>query len=140
LRGIQQGVQEKLEFIARVTSRIPDKSQVMVRYFDLYANAHRDIVRKAEKWQPKLLIKEECPRIFRRGWAAMIRKVYKVDLLICTQCGGQIKVIAFIADFSVVDRITNHLKLSFVAAKPPPPHIANQELLMMVETGAEYFS
>ena len=31
-----------LEFIARVTSHIPDKGQVMVRYYGLYANAHRE--------------------------------------------------------------------------------------------------
>jgi hypothetical protein len=35
-----------LEFIARVTSHIPDKGQVMVRYYGLYANAHRGKVRK----------------------------------------------------------------------------------------------
>jgi hypothetical protein len=29
-----------LEFIARVTPHIPDKGQVMVRYYGLYANAH----------------------------------------------------------------------------------------------------
>ena len=29
-----------LEFIARVTSHIPDKGQVMIRYYGLYANAH----------------------------------------------------------------------------------------------------
>jgi hypothetical protein len=29
-----------LEFIARVTSHIPDKGQVMVRYYGLYVNAH----------------------------------------------------------------------------------------------------
>jgi hypothetical protein len=34
-----------LEFIARVTSHIPDKGQVMVRYYGLYANAHRGKVR-----------------------------------------------------------------------------------------------
>jgi len=28
-----------LELIARVTSHIPDKGQVMVRYYGLYANA-----------------------------------------------------------------------------------------------------
>ena len=28
-----------LEFIARVTSHIPDKGQVVVRYYNLYANA-----------------------------------------------------------------------------------------------------
>ncbi|MDI6697606.1 MAG: transposase [Candidatus Saccharicenans sp.] len=36
-----------LEFIARVTSHIPDKGQVTVRYYGLYANAHRGKVRKA---------------------------------------------------------------------------------------------
>jgi len=30
-----------LEFIARVTSHIPDKGQVTVRYYGLYDNAHR---------------------------------------------------------------------------------------------------
>jgi hypothetical protein len=33
-------VMDYLEFIARVTSHIPDKGQVMVRYYGLYANAH----------------------------------------------------------------------------------------------------
>jgi len=36
-----------LKLIARVTSHIPDKGQVMVRYYGLYANAHRGKVRKA---------------------------------------------------------------------------------------------
>jgi len=50
------------------------------------------------------------------------------------------KVIAFLTDYSVVDKIIDHLKLTFVADKPPPPHIAYQELLMAAETCAEYFS
>ena len=129
-----------LEFIARVTSHIPDKGQVTIRYFGLYANAHRGKVRKSEEGRHRLLIiEEECPRIPRRGWAEMIRKVYEVDPMLCPQCGGQMKVIAFLTDFSVVDRIINHLKLSFVASKPPPPQVAYQELLMAAETSAEYF-
>jgi len=38
-----------LELIARVTSHIPDKGQVTMRYFGLYANAHRGKVRKSEE-------------------------------------------------------------------------------------------
>lgn len=125
-----------LEFIARVTSHIPDKGQVMIRYFGLYANAHRGKVRKSEQAAGNLIIiEEECTEIPRRGWAAMIRKVYEVDPLVCSKCGGTMKVIAFITDHPVVDRIINHLRLSFVADKPPPPRIAYQELLM-----ADYFS
>jgi len=60
--------------------------------------------------------------------------------MLCPKCGGQMRIIAFLTDFSVVDRIINHLKLVFVADKPPPPSIAYQELLMAAETGGEYFS
>ena len=38
-------------------------------------------------------------------------------------------VIAFLTDFSVVDRIIDHLKLTFVAERPPPPHVFKQVAL-----------
>ena len=38
-----------LEFIAKVTSHIPDKRQVMVRYYGLYSNAHRGKIYKAQQ-------------------------------------------------------------------------------------------
>jgi len=37
-------------------------------------------------------------------------------------------------------RIIEHLKLTFVAAKPPPPEIAFQELLMAADPPVDYFS
>jgi hypothetical protein len=40
----------------------------------------------------------------------------------------------------VVDRIINHLKLTFIADKPPPPYMFYQEVSMAAETGGEYFS
>ena len=49
------------------------------------------------------------------------------------------RIIAFLTDSSVVDRIINHLKLTFIADKPPPPHLAYQEVLMAAETSADYF-
>ncbi|MFQ6070800.1 MAG: transposase, partial [Candidatus Aminicenantales bacterium] len=77
------------EFIARVTSHIPDKGQVTVRYFGLYANAHRGQVRKRQPDKhPFIIVEEKSPRIPRRGWAEMIRKVFEVDPLLCPRCGG----------------------------------------------------
>jgi hypothetical protein len=32
-----------------------------------------------------------------------------------------------------VDRIINHLKLTFAAERPPPTHLAYQEVLMAAE-------
>jgi|GEM_PF-1921874 len=40
------------------------------------------------------------------------------------------KVVAFLTEHAVVDRIINHLKLTFVAEKPPPTHLPYQEVLM----------
>jgi hypothetical protein len=45
--GLQEESMDYPEFIARVTSHIPDKGQVMIRYYGLYANAHRGKMRKA---------------------------------------------------------------------------------------------
>jgi len=75
-----------------------------------------------------------------KGWTEMIRKVYEVDPMICPQCGGKMKIIAFLTDYALVDKIINHLKLTFVADRPPPPHIAYQEVLMAAEASSEYSS
>jgi len=40
----------------------------------------------------------------------------------------------------LVDRIINHLKLTFVAERPPPPHVVSLEFLMDLEAPADYFS
>jgi PHP family Zn ribbon phosphoesterase len=58
----------------------------------------------------------------------------------CPKCGGSMKVVAFLTEHAVVDRIMEHLKLTFVTAKPPPPQVALQELLMAADPPAEYFS
>jgi hypothetical protein len=128
-------------FIARVTSHIPDKGQVTVRYYGLYANAHRGMIKKASLGSFPLRIGEdELRRLPAKGWAEMIRKVYEVDPMVCPQCGGTMKIIAFLTDYAVVDKIINYLKLTFVAERPPPPHIAYQELLMAAEAPTEYSS
>jgi len=69
-----------LEFVARVTSHIPDKGQVTVRYYGLCANAHRGKVKKATLGPfPLRMVEEELRSIPSKGWAEMIRKVYEVD-------------------------------------------------------------
>jgi len=49
------------------------------------------------------------------------------------------KVVAFITDYAAVDRIIDHLKLTFVAEKPPPSRVFEQVVLMAAEESAEYF-
>jgi hypothetical protein len=149
-KGAEQETMDYLEFIARVTSHIPDKGQVMVRYYGLYANAHRGKVKKASQSPTAFrIVEEELRRLPSKGWAAlirkpniglrsaalMIRKVYEVDPMICSKCGGRMKVVAFLTEVAlieatrtskpaVVDRIIDHQELTFVADRPQPcsPH------------------
>ncbi len=129
-----------LEFIARVTSHIPDKGQVMVRYYGLYSNAHRGKMRKAgvDHSHPPI-IEDEPAYVPSKGWAEMIRKVYEVDPLLCPTCGGRMKIISFIEEPKTIDRIIRHLELSFEAERPPPSHQDQQDLLMAAEEMGEYF-
>jgi hypothetical protein len=68
----------------------------------------------------------------------MIRKVFEVDPMTCPKCGGRMKVVAFLTEHAVVDRIIDHLKLTFAAEKPPP-EAAHQELLWEADPPAGYF-
>jgi hypothetical protein len=70
----------------------------------------------------------------------MIRKIYEVDPMACPKCGGRMKVISFITEYAVVDRIIDHLKLTFAAAKPPPSLTVFQETLMAADPPVDYFS
>jgi len=129
-----------LEFIARVTSHIPDKGQVMIRYYGLYPNAHRGKMQKEGK-DPSHppIIEDETSFKPSRGWAEMIKKVYETNPLLCPSCGGKMSIIAFIEDHKVIDKIISHLKLTFMAERPPPPQFVQKELLMAAEERGEYF-
>ena len=108
------------------------------------------------------VVEEELRRLPSKGWAALIQKphiglrsaaiilkVYEVDPMICSKCGGRMKVVAFLTEVAlmeamrtskaaVVDRIIDHLKLRFVAAKPPPSHVFEQVALTAAEESGEY--
>lgn len=40
------------------------------------------------------------------------------------------KVVAFLTEYAVVDRIIRHLELTFVAEKPPPAYVFEQVALV----------
>ena len=63
----------------------------------------------------------------------------EVDPMLCPQCGGTMKVVAFITEYAVVDRIIDHLKLTFSAEKPPPSHVFTEIALIAAEESVEYF-
>jgi hypothetical protein len=51
----------------------------------------------------------------------MIKRVYEVDPLVCPDCGGEMKIIAFIIDLRVVDQILRHLRRTQPERDRGPP-------------------
>jgi hypothetical protein len=64
----------------------------------------------------------------------MIQKIYEVDPLICPKCQGRMKLIAFIGDQKVIEKILKHLELREMKAglrakvKVPFITISNDDL------------
>ena len=59
------------------------------------------------------------------SWSELMRRVFSIDILHCTHCGGTAKLIAFITDPPVIRRILSHLRLptdspAVTPARPPP--------------------
>jgi hypothetical protein len=46
------------------------------------------------------------------------------------------KVVAFLTEYAVVDRIIRHLELTFVAEKPPPAPVFEQVVALMAAASA----
>ena len=57
----------------------------------------------------------------RRAWARLIRKVWAADPLACPKCGGGLRIIAFIDNPAVLEKILRHFKLWAPPERPPPP-------------------
>ena len=60
-------------------------------------------------------------------WARLIAKVYEVDPLVCTKCGGEMKVVAVIMDPVEVEKILRHL----VKTGKSPPGVLKEDLGMV---------
>ena len=49
--------------------------------------------------------------IFKQRRAELIKKVYEADPLFCARCGGAMRIIAFIDQREVIEKILTHLGL-----------------------------
>jgi hypothetical protein len=49
----------------------------------------------------------------------LIRKVWAADPLACPKCGGRLRIISFIEDPEIIEKILRHLKLWDLPARPP---------------------
>lgn len=78
-----------------------------VRYFGYYSNKSRCLRKKAQADDqiPAIMPNEMSSSKFRQNWARLIQKIYEVDPLICPKCQGPTRIIAFIEDDRIVQKL-----------------------------------
>ncbi|MFC1744994.1 transposase [Candidatus Riflebacteria bacterium] len=111
-----------LEWLAVICSHIPNPGEHMVRYYGYYSNVARGKRRKASAECESIVIHEPAAskKEFRRNWARLIQKIYEVDPLEYPKCGGAMRIISFIEEPPVIEKILRHLGLWFTASRAPP--------------------
>ncbi len=91
-------------------------------YYGFYSNKSRGLRNKAgtDDAVPALIESEVSCKEFRKNWARLIQKIYNVNPLLCIKCSGSMRIIAFIDDEQLVEKILKHLSLWDVKRKPLP--------------------
>ena len=109
---------DALDFLARVIAHIPPPRIHLVRYLGHYSNVARGRRKngKEKALTPGVRRVEEGDgltdsqrRARRRAWARLIRRIYEVDPLVCTNCGGEMRIVSVILEHRVITRILGHL-------------------------------
>jgi hypothetical protein len=59
-------------------------------------------------------------RTYRVPWADLLKKVFALDVLACPECGGRLRLIAFIAEARVARKILDHLGLDSTGPPAAP--------------------
>ncbi len=133
--GIKRNFQlfAPLDFLAELTQHIPNKGEHLIRYYGCYSNKARAAARLPSTASSDAVTassdaaqKPTVVNSAHRRWAMLIKHIYHADPLRCPQCGGEMKIIAFVEarQGEVIRKILQHCGLWHdppTRAPPKPP-------------------
>jgi hypothetical protein len=129
---------EPLDFLAEVMQHVPDKGDHQTNYYGWYSNKNRGM-RKDEgtvvvpgQAEPDTAFRKKS----RMTWAALIKAVFEVDPLKCPKCGGVMRIVGFIEEDVVIERILRHCNLwKDIPVRGPPAEKSPPEPEACTELG-----
>ena len=114
--GTTHVIFEPLDFIYRLVALIPKPRVNLTRFHGVFApnSKHRAEVTPAKRGKvkkPCSLDEEQTPaeRRATMTWAKRLKRVFGIDIETCSECGGNVKIIACIEDPAVIQKILAHL-------------------------------
>lgn len=116
--GTTHVIFEPLDFISKLAALVPKPRVNLTRFHGVFApnSKHRTLVTPGRRGRGRKIgvsddtqIKppEKCRASL--DWAQRLKRVFNMDVEICDQCGGTVKVIACIEDPAVIKKILDHL-------------------------------
>ena len=115
--GTTHVVLEPLDFIARLAALVPRPRVNLTRYHGVFApySPWRGEVTPGKRGrrvgaQSSDEANAEVERRAAMSWAQRLKRVFKIDIETCAECGGAMKVIASIEDPVVIEKILAHLE------------------------------
>ncbi|MEE8059514.1 MAG: transposase [Pseudomonadales bacterium] len=107
---------EPLDFLAKLAALVPKPRINLTRYHGIFApnsNLRPQVVpSKRGKGSTHSDTGQKLDRADKRhemSWAERLKRVFKIDISICTRCGGSVRIIACIEDPIVIKRILDHI-------------------------------
>ncbi len=126
----ERGGHPPVDFIARLAALIPRPRVNLTRYHGVLAPNHRCrwLVTTARRGKgiksiANTEIRTAAERHAAMTWAQRLKRVFNIDIEVCSRCGGPVRVIACIEVQDVIDRILAHLKRK-EQNTPALPHLA----------------
>ena len=115
--GTTQVAFEPVDFVARLAALVPKPRVNLTRYHGVLAPNHRwrGLVTPARRGKgiksiANAEVRTPAERHAAMTWAQRLKRVFNIDIEVCSRCGGSVRVIASIEDQETVDRILDHLR------------------------------
>jgi len=119
---------EPIEFLEKLAAIIPRPAVNLVLYHGVLAPHARWRAQVVRYGRPAPDVhareREASPRAAGTAgawtWAALMRRVFAMDVLACGHCGGRLRLIATLHDPAVIRKILAHLGLAHSGQSPGP--------------------
>ena len=111
-----------LEFIALLAGHIPSPYECITLYYGVYSSSHRGKEMRENIGDAKIIVEEKKGKGKASStWARLVQKIFEIGPLLCTKCGKEMKLIAFITDFKETKKILKHIGEETQRAPPLAP-------------------
>jgi hypothetical protein len=126
-----------LEWLARMAHHISEPGKHRTLHYGYYANRVRGDRAAEQPAEGKLEAEPTKKRRCSASWARLIAKLFHADPLTCRQCGGKLKIVAYLHDTVAIKQILDHLGLGGPQDTKPPPAVDEVVRVPLAEEGRE---